>query len=91
LGMFSNVVILQNIDKLHSTASFYFIRFCCSHLNVTLSLLHTAYRRVLLEKLAGSQPVKKFPAFHGIKRFVNTSTSACHLSLTWVCLTQSMP
>jgi len=26
--------------------------------------LHAAWRRVLLEKLTGSQPVKKFPSFY---------------------------
>jgi hypothetical protein len=34
-----------------------------------------------LEKLAGSQVVKKFPAFYGTQRFITTFTTACHLSL----------
>jgi len=33
----------------------------------------TAWNRVLLEKLTGSQPVKKFPAFHGTRRFITPS------------------
>ena len=41
----------------------------------------TPYSRVLLEKLTGSQLVKKFPAFHGTRRFISAFTSACHLSL----------
>ena len=38
---------------------------------------------VLLEKLTGSQLVKKFPAFYGTRRFVTTFTCARHLSLSW--------
>ena len=34
-----------------------------------------------LRKLTGSQLVKKFPAFYGTRRFINTFTSACHLFL----------
>ena len=43
----------------------------------------TPCSRVLLEKLTGFQPVKKFPAFYGIWRFITTLTRACHLSLSW--------
>ena len=35
---------------------------------------------VLLDKLTGSQPVKKFPAFGGTRRFITAFTSARHLS-----------
>jgi len=38
---------------------------------------------VLPEKLTGSQPVKKFPAFYGTRRFITVFTSARHLSLSW--------
>ena len=37
---------------------------------------------VLLEKLTGSQPVKKFPTFYGSRRFITPFTSARHLSPT---------
>jgi len=37
---------------------------------------------VLLEKLTGSQLVKKFPTFYGIRRFVTAFTRARHLSLS---------
>jgi len=37
---------------------------------------------VLLEKLTGSQPFKKFPTFYGTRRFITAFTSACHLSLS---------
>ena len=46
------------------------------------SYLHTPWCRVLLEKLTGLQ-VKKFPAFHGTRRFITALTSVRHLSLSW--------
>ena len=70
------------IDKLHSILSFYFIRFCCTRLNVPLLLLHTAHSTVLLYKLTSSQLVNKSPAFYGTGRFITAFTSAHHLSLT---------
>jgi hypothetical protein len=39
--------------------------------------------RVLLQKLTGSQLVKKFPAFYGSRRFITAFTSARHLSISW--------
>jgi hypothetical protein len=47
-----------------------------------LTYVLTAWSRVLLEKLTGSQLVKKFPAFHGTRRFITAFTSARHLSLS---------
>jgi hypothetical protein len=38
---------------------------------------HTSWSRVL-EKLAGSQLVKKFTAFYVSHRFITAFTSACH-------------
>ena len=46
--------------------------------------------RVLLEKLTGLQLVKKFPAFHGTRRFITAHTSVRHLSLSWVSPIQSI-
>jgi len=50
--------------------------------------LHTySWSRVLLEKLPGSQLVKKFPAFYGTQMFNTAFTTARHLSLslhTWI-------
>ena len=43
--------------------------------------LLTPWCRVLLEKLTGLQLVKKFPAFHGTRRFITALTSVRHLSL----------
>ena len=41
------------------------------------------WSRVLLEKLTVLQLVKKFPAFHGTRRFITVLTSVRHLSLSW--------
>ena len=46
---------------------------------------------VLLEKLTGSQLVKKIPAFYGTWRFITVVTNACHLSLSRARSIQSMP
>ena len=46
--------------------------------------------RVLLEKLTGLQLVKKFPAFHGTRRFITALTSVRHLSLSWASPIQSI-
>jgi len=45
--------------------------------------LMTPWGRVILEKLTGSQLVKKLPAFHWTRRFITAFTSARHLSLSW--------
>ena len=46
--------------------------------------------RVLLEKLTGLQLVEKFPAFHGVRRFITALTSVRHLSLSWASPIQSI-
>jgi len=56
---------------------------------LTINLL-TPWYRVLLEKLTGLQLVKKFPAFHGIRRFITALTSVPHLSLSWANPIQSI-
>ena len=52
----------------------------CGHL---LTYLLNPWCRVLLEKLTGLQLVKKFPAFHGTRRFITALISVRHLSLSW--------
>jgi hypothetical protein len=46
------------------------------HLRRTNTYSFTPWSRVLLEKLTGFQPVKKFPTFHGTQRFISRFTSA---------------
>ena len=52
--------------------------------------LLTPWCRVLLEKLTGLQLVKKFPAFHGTRRFITTLKSVRHMSLFWASPIQSI-
>ena len=52
--------------------------------------LLTPWCRVLLEKLTDLQPVKKFPAFHGTRRFITALTSVRHPSLSWASPIQSI-
>ena len=56
----------------------------------TPSYLLTPWCRVLLEQLTGLQLVKKFPAFHGTRRFITALTSVRHLSLSWASPIQSI-
>ena len=59
--------------------------------NLTLTLyLLTPWCRVLLDKLTGLQLVKKFPAFHGTRRFITALTSVRHLALSWASPIQSI-
>jgi len=52
--------------------------------------LLTPWCRVLLEKLTGLQLVKKFPPFHGTRRFITVLTSFRQLSLSWASPIQSI-
>ena len=52
--------------------------------------LLTAWCRLLLEQLTGLQLVKKFPAFHGTRRFITALTSVRQLSLSWASPIQSI-
>ena len=63
----------------------------CGLLTYLLSYLRGTPRcRVLLEKLTDLQLVKKFPAFHGTRRFITAFTSVRHLSLSWASSIQSI-
>ena len=55
----------------------------CTVIYLTWSLTYLPWCRVLHEKLTGLHLVKKFPAFHGTRRFITALTSVCHLSLSW--------
>jgi hypothetical protein len=49
---------------------------------VIISLTYSLHGALLLEQLAGLRLVKKFPAFHGTRRFITALTSVRHLSLS---------
>ena len=55
-----------------------------------LTNLLTPWCSVLLVKLTVLQLVKKFPAFHGTRRFITALTSVRHLSLSWASPIQSI-
>ena len=55
-----------------------------------LTYLLTPWCRVLLENLTALLLVKKFPSFHGTRRFISALTSVRHLSLSWASPIQSI-
>ena len=61
----------------------------CLYVLCNYTYLLTPWCRVLPEKLTGLQLVKKFPAFHGTRRFITALTSVRHLSLSWTSPIQS--
>jgi len=68
------------------------IRLCVEVLKYSkyiLTYLLTPWCRILLEKLTGLL-VKKFPTFHGTRRFITALTSVRHLSLSWASPIQSL-
>ena len=59
-------------------------------LTYLLTYLLTPWCRVLLEQLTGLQLVKKFPPFHGTRRFITALTSVRQQSLSWASPFQSI-
>ena len=55
-----------------------------------ITYLFTPWCRVLLEKLSGLQLVKKFPAYHGTRRFITALTRVRQLSLSCASPIQSI-
>jgi hypothetical protein len=49
---------------------------------IIINVLLTPWGIVVLEKLTGLQPVKKFPAFYGTRKFIAAFTSVRHMSLS---------
>ena len=47
-----------------------------------LTYLLTPYSTVLLEKLNGSQLIKKLPAFYGTRKFITAFIIVRHLTLS---------
>jgi hypothetical protein len=63
----------------------------CNGIALPLLLVLTPWSIFLLEKLTGSQLVKKFPKFYGTGRFITAFTSSCLLSLSLANSFQSIP
>jgi hypothetical protein len=66
------------------------VKFYQASLIITIIIILTPWSTVLLEKLTGSQIVKKFPAFYGTRKFITAFTSARQLSLSFIRSIQSM-
>jgi hypothetical protein len=80
------IFIIVNISlhrKINSELNQISSQFLCPY-------LFTPWCRVLHEKLTGLQLVKKFPAFHGTRRFITALTTVRHLSLSWASPIQSI-
>ena len=71
----------KGLNKNHAVTSH--LALLLPNVRFVLTYLLTLWCRVLLEKLTGLQLVKKFPAFHGPRRFITALTSVRHLSLSW--------
>ena len=56
----------------------------------SLTYLLTPWCRVPLELLTGLQLVKKFPTFHGTRRFITALTTVRHQCLSWASPIQSI-
>ena len=54
----------------------------CRLLKLLRTHLLTPWSKVLLQKLTGSQLLKKFPAFYGTRRFITAFRRVRHLSLS---------
>ena len=64
--------------------------FGIQHHILLLTYLFTSWCRAFLEKPTGLQLVKKFPVFHGTRKFITALTSVRHLYLSWASPIQSI-
>ena len=80
---YSNIANPMAVSRIHKPLNSIQTQF------ISLTYLLTPWCRVLPEQLTGLQLVKKFPAFHGTRRFITALTSVCHLSLSWASPVQS--
>ena len=74
-------VILSDLSARGTLVELLLLRYFLQLLHL-LTYLLTPWSRVLPEKLASLQLVKKFPAFYGTRRFLTALTCARHLSLS---------
>ena len=70
------VTLVTNIATEFPVTFFAFVKF------ISLTFLLTPFSRVLLQKLTGSQLVKKFPACYGTRRFITAFTTVLYLFLS---------
>ena len=83
---------LENVNEIFRKAPEFVFLTKIFRLHILLiTYLLTSWSKVLLEKLTGFQPVKKFPAIYVTRKFITAVTSARHLSLYWANSIQSTP
>ena len=83
-------ITARNKFLLFSALRVFQIYIFLTHISFIITYLLTPRCRALLEKLTGLQLVKKFPAFHGTRRFITALTSVRHLFLSWASPIQSI-
>ena len=83
-------LVRNQCNPFYATRYIYWTTYIIYLSNYLLTYLLTPWCRVLLEKLTGLQLVKKFPAFHGTRRFITALTNLRHLSLSWANPIQSI-
>ena len=88
--LYSLQVLTAAVTLRQVSSNIYIAPTYTSFLPSLLTYLLTPWCRVPLEKLTGLQLVKKFPAFHGTRRFITALTSVRHLSLSWASPIQSI-
>jgi hypothetical protein len=86
-GITNSRTLLYNVHEHQGTRG---VRKHWNSKHYLLTHLLTPWCRVLLDKLTGLQLVKKFPAFHGNRRFITALTSVRKLSLSWASPIQSI-
>jgi hypothetical protein len=67
---------------IHVCTPIYMCIYIYTYIYTYTHILLTPWSSVLLEKLIGSQLVKKFPTCYGIRRFITAFTTVLHLSLS---------
>jgi hypothetical protein len=81
LDVYSEVTV--GLDGTPTVLMFCVLLRCSSRQALHYSILHCIPWSIVLEKLTGSQLVKKFPALYGTRIFITAFTSAPKLPLSW--------
>jgi hypothetical protein len=90
---FSAAKIEKKVRKLREQIRYYSLHGCISEYIFCILLIYllTEWSKVLIEKLMGTQLVKRFSAFYGTQRFITAFTSPRHPPLSWASSIQSIP
>jgi len=89
--LLSSLLLTYLLTYLFTYLFTYLLTYLFTYLLIYLLIyLLTPWSRVHLEKLTGTQLVKKFPEFYGTRKFFTAFTSARQLFLSWARLIQPM-